>query len=203
MGQYYKAVFYDHKVFMNAYDHTGTPTNDGLNGLKLMEHSYIGNPLLNAVENRLHELGGARIVWAGEYADPEPHTVISESDEGNNLYDLIQGRLQYKFDTGYQKRNGRLRYLINYDKKEDTDLRKCRKDNDGLIIHPLPLLTCEGNGEGGGAYHGDETYVGRWTRDLKNFGLPPMIGIDTKKPKRRVNQDWKDFVEIIPDFFEA
>ena len=67
MGQYYhpiilgknggiKGYWYSHKIGQ---------------GLKLMEHSYINNSLCNCVENYLIKNNGARVVWAGDYADPE------------------------------------------------------------------------------------------------------------------------------------
>ena len=57
-------------------------------------------------------------------------------------------------------------------------------------MHPLPLLTCEGNGNGGGDYHSEygKEYVGTWARDL--------IGcVSTKK-------DLEGYTEIIPNFKE-
>lgn len=49
------------------------------NGLKLMEHSYVGNDFVRAVETFLRLDGGMRLVWAGNYADSEP--------DGRNLCD--------------------------------------------------------------------------------------------------------------------
>jgi hypothetical protein len=46
----------------------------------------------------------------------------------------------------------------------------------GTKIHPLPLLTCEGNGLGGGDFRGNERgIVGTWARDL--------ISIESECPK--------------------
>jgi hypothetical protein len=40
-------------------------------------------------------------------------------------------------------------------------------DRNGLHIHPLSLLTAEGNGRGGGDYRGaHEDLVGSWARDV-------------------------------------
>jgi hypothetical protein len=33
-----------------------------------------------------------------------------------------------------------------------------------FIINPLPLLTCEGNGRGGGDFHKEDPLVGKWAR---------------------------------------
>jgi hypothetical protein len=51
------------------------------NGLKLMEHAYIGNPVPGAVEARLAQ-SPARVAWAGDYADEEPDgtTIYSVAD---------------------------------------------------------------------------------------------------------------------------
>ena len=50
-------------------------------------------------------------------------------------------------------------------------------DNDGWAIHPLPLLTCEGNGRGGGDFYGRRgmKLVGSWARH--------RISVSNKVPK--------------------
>lgn len=51
--------------------------------------------------------------------------------------------------------------LVNHTKNLFVDTRKHAE------IHPLPLLTCEGNGRGGGDYSGPHMeYVGSWARDI-------------------------------------
>ena len=42
------------------------------------------------------------------------------------------------------------------------------KDEDGWVVHPLPLLTAVGNGQGGGDYFADSDRdcVGTWAGDL-------------------------------------
>ena len=67
MGQYYRPVSLDTMEHLNSHDYGC--------GMKLMEHSWIGNNFVEAVELLLIE--GARwdkhkIVWAGDYADNEP-----------------------------------------------------------------------------------------------------------------------------------
>jgi hypothetical protein len=53
------------------------------------------------------------------------------------------------------------RYLVNHDTRQYVD-----KDKAG-DVHPLPLLTAEGNGRGGGDYRGgNEDLVGIWARDI-------------------------------------
>ncbi len=67
MGQYYKPINLDKQQYVYSHDYG--------NGLKLMEHSWVGNGFVNVVEELIAEGGdwhGDRIVWAGDYADPEP-----------------------------------------------------------------------------------------------------------------------------------
>ena len=167
MGQYYKPVSIEKKEHLCSHDYN--------NGLKLMEHSYIGNDLVRAVESLLVEGGrwyGDRIVWAGDYADNEPDTKTTENPEGDNLYHLCSTTI--KPEVPKKKQN----YLVNLDTNEFVDLRKVPITDEGdwedrkgkkhhyvMRIHPLPLLTCEGNGRGGGDYHKNHPLVGTWARN--------------------------------------
>ena len=58
--------------------------------------------------------------------------------------------------------------------------------NWGAKIHPLPLLTCEGNGRGGGDFSGENEFVGSWARDV--------VSIEFDAPE--------GFTEIFPNFRE-
>jgi hypothetical protein len=181
MGQYYKAVNVDDMEHVSPHDYD--------NGAKLMEHSYIGNNFVEAVEFLLIDTGenknrwsGKRIVWAGDYADDEPM-------KGNNLYSLVDKPLYMLIEAVPPS----YKYLVNLDKKEFVDKTKCTLmtaewNTSKLVIHPLPLLTVDGNGRGGGDYHEEDepTYVGRWTRD--------RISLVQDKPE--------DFVEITTNFDE-
>lgn len=188
MGQYYKPVSLDKKEYLYTHDFG--------NGLKLMEHSYIGNDFMNAVEKLLTPLGRwhkTRIVWAGDYADPEikdsefiPKDYDGEFDQNHpTIWDLTDelGYEQiapYEIETFTQENNIDLKdypYIVNHTAKVYIDKRKIEKfdeskDDDGKVtfewkIHPLSLLTAEGNGRGGGDYHeGSELFgeVGLWAR---------------------------------------
>lgn len=152
MGQYYKPVALGTKQYV--YSHSFG------NGLKLMEHSYVGNRFVAAVESLITKGGkwfGKQIVWAGDYADGE------NNDTEPNLYSQATEEIipTFEFKEGYEP----LRYLKNLDTKEYVDIRKIPKDNIGWQIHPLPLLTCEGNGLGGGDFHGDSNLIGKWARN--------------------------------------
>ena len=95
MGQYYSAsILAKNKKTVEKFV---SPYNYG-NGAKLMEHSYIGNNFVEAVEFLLIDTGknknrwsGKRIVWAGDYANPEPM-------EGETLYSLVDKPLKILID---------------------------------------------------------------------------------------------------------
>ena len=161
------------------------------NGAKLMEHSYIGNSFVEAVEFLLIDDGegnkgrwsGNKIVWAGDYANAEPLGA-------NNLYSLAEEKDKLKMLIEAVPEN--YHYLVNWDKKQFVDKTKCNPINGvwnikGLKIHPLPLLTADGNGRGGGDYNGEGIdYVGTWARD--------RISLMKEIPE--------DFTEIRPNFDE-
>lgn len=154
MGQYYKPVNLENKQWLLSHDYN--------TGLKLMEHSWIGNNFVQLVENLLIPNGAwykARIVWAGDYADPE-----FEDLEGYEitLYSLCEDK--NKINPTEFKLSKQYCYIVNHTKKQFVDKNKV-PDKDGWKIHPLPLLTCEGNGRGGGDYRGESELIGSWARD--------------------------------------
>lgn len=173
MGQYYRAIILednppdpDHsekvRFYMVSYAYGC--------GAKLMEHSYIGNQFVESFESLLIPEGPAhmsRVVWAGDYAE--------ERDCDTNLYHLA-GKTKIHLSspsttsTTSTTSTSTIRqypYIVNHDKKSYVDKRKQRADRYGYIVHPLPLLTAEGNGLGGGDYDGpDIDMVGIWARDV-------------------------------------
>lgn len=169
MGQYYAPMVINpkarkKKVVKWWYAHKY------MNGLKLMEHSYIGNILCNAVENYLLE-NPSRIVWAGDYAD-------KEKCGDTNLYDMADD--DNCVNEGAVTDLPKDCFVINLTKGQYYDRDKMYKANlnekYGLSVNPLPLLTAEGNGQGGGDYFGiNKPFVGMWARD--------EIVISTKEPK--------------------
>jgi hypothetical protein len=189
MGQYYKPINLDKKQYVYSHDFG--------NGLKLMEHSWVGNQFVGIVEALIAEGGawhGDRIVWSGDYADPEKgktkrvpdwhqSDAQREADRAAgkkikmitrklNLFDLIDEDV--KKEMKIKPCGGKsYRYVINTDTKEFVDTKKIPlsdvyTDNKGkewpFQIHPLPILTCEGNGRGGGDLHKESPLVGIWAR---------------------------------------
>ncbi len=165
MGQYYKVIFlsdtkYDIEI-IRFWICPGTYRN----GIKLMEHSYFNNMLLNAVQDLLSPNGcfyKSRIVWAGDYADGEPST-------GQNLYHMAESKESTYFPSTNKIEYRMNSYLVNHTKEEYVDMKKLSYGTD-LLIHPLPLLVAEGNGYGGGDYSGNnQEMCGRWARDIISF----------------------------------
>lgn len=184
MGQYYHPISIEKKESLYSHDYS--------NGLKLMEHSWIGNNFVGVVERLIAKGGswfGTRIVWAGDYADPEVDEngeIIRREYQGKmydvNLYEMFgENKINPKFEG--EKPN--YRYVVNLDTKQFVDMKKVPISNTWTNpktgkkniyqIHPLPLLTCEGNGLGGGDYIGEgEEIVGSWARN--------RVTMSTKKP---------------------
>lgn len=200
MGQYFHAMTVK-KVGINKDNNMviARPTKwmyswDYDSGLKLMEHSWLLNPYVNTFAKNLLTGKPKRVVWGGDYADEEPNTkrFSEDGDRDITLYGFCGDYNKIKpeelhsleVDEFIKKRP----YLCNYNTKEYVDLSKLPKDKDGWRIHPLPLLTAEGNERGGGDYHGaNKELVGVWARDY--------IAFRTRIPK--------GFEEFKPDFVET
>jgi hypothetical protein len=206
MGQYYKPMFITDiekpkvKRYFYSHEHTSTfKRNDGSefksgNGLKLMEHSYIGNNFVGFVEASLI-MNPQRVVWAGDYADSEEW--VKEDEEGRkpNLHTMAGEQPHLKSGSSHDfKLPKRYKYIVNHDTRQYVNKSKVPKDSNGWQVHPLPLLTCEGNGRGGGDYRREydkvhnpdgNKYVGLWARNL--------ISIESVKPK--------GYTEFEPKFY--
>ena len=172
MGQYYKPIILAEnkktvKQYLSPYSYS--------NGAKLMEHSWIKNDLVRAFEN-LIEGNPQRVVWAGDYAD-------TDKNRKTNLYERAKDKLEVK--PIVPKFIGK--FVVNHTTKEFVNKTKVPKDTDGWQIHPLPILTCEGNGRGGGDLNEESELIGLWARDV--------ISIEKKAPK--------GFTEVIFDIIEG
>jgi len=154
MGQYYYAVILDANGWIRVWMAPGF-------GVKLMEHSYLSNEGVGAFEWELTPEGRhymSRVAWCGDYADAEPGL-------GKNLHVICNERNDLMLrSTGNNARE--YVFLVNHTKRQFVDKSKVPKGLEGLQIHPLPLLTCEGNGRGGGDFHGTSPLIGSWARDV-------------------------------------
>ena len=198
MGQYYKPVFTNDEGKIIAFAHPHHVDT----GLKLMEHSYVGNSVCNSVVNYLKKHPeGLRLTWAGDYADAtEKVKLDKDSDFAKEVWKkaVADGQTELGYEAFYALDDEELfvddpqaknlyeiasenedkeiayetedptdaRYIINETKKEFVDMWDIIS-LDAWTIHPLPLLTADGNGRGGGDYHGtDLAYVGQWAGDV-------------------------------------
>ena len=175
MGQYFKPILLaENKKTVKAWMYS----HEYDNGLKLMEHSYIGNHFVSSFESLIKN-NPQRVVWAGDYAD-------ECKGRKTNLYSRCKDT--EKANPTESVSVTKTRYIVNHTKKQFVDKFSLPeiKDWEGTKIHPLPLLTCEGNGRGGGDFRGENKFVGAWARDV--------ISVESKKPQ--------GFTEIKPDFAE-
>ncbi len=144
---------------------------------------------------------GVKFAWVGDYADRKDtsvyplQTIKKEREDGSIYYDTEGGvdlhEMGYAWMCNDDEKNERdsdqyaelksqikthelyqYRYIINWTKREFVAVPKFKKDS--WIIHPLPILTADGNGRGGGDYHvenqdGTEKenakFVGTWAYD--------------------------------------
>ena len=186
MGQYFLALILAEKnsnepnqpeiirMFMDAHQHN--------NGSKLTEHSYLKNNYVQQFEYQLTKEGmfyKSRPIWAGDYADNEP-------DSDSNLYHLAQdfpNKNLYKIVEITKE----FPYIVNHTKKQYVDKTKFK------CYHPLPLLLAEGNGRGGGDYHGsNEDKIGIWARDI--------ISVEEEKPEGYEEYDTGYCVDSVIEF---
>jgi len=184
MGQYFMPVNLDKRQFVDPHDYGS--------GLKLMEHSWLENGLVNAILYLLRPGGNwhrNRIVWAGDYMDKGLFLKeFGKRAKDKTLYAFMDksganasGKITPRIPDGPV-----LRYLINHTLKEYVNLTHLPADADGWCIHPLPLLTCSGNGHGGGDFNGENAFVERWAgTELSASYEPP-----------------ENMTEIHPDFIE-
>ena len=122
----------------------------------------------------------SRIVWAGDYANPE-----TDGTE-NNLYMIAHNNYNEMIQCPESQDTSNYRYIVNHSKKLYVDKERCLQNN-YYIIHPLPLLVSEGNGQGGGDYYGNNIELcGTWARD--------SISVE-----KSINNDYN---ELVCDFRE-
>jgi len=183
MGQYYKPCILGKNgktviKFMDSWDYD--------NGLKLMEHSWLGNKFVRAFEWLIFK-NPQRVIWGGDYAD---HCSGLKTNTYERCHDNKKVNPSLGLSTdGTQLTDEDCRFIINHSKKLFVDITKVpvtdtwvNPDNPKEIneyrIHPLPLLTSNGNGQGGGDYWGEDPnkLVGSWARHLVSVDDTAPIG---------------------------
>lgn len=161
---------------------------DANNGAKLTEHSWVGNNFVNAVMSRMAELtrGGAtiRLAWVGDYSDdvevPGHESLHAEA------YAAAWGEY---IDVHSPFSPRRVCDIYVHDTDRDEYVAVPGSSDEGVwTLHPIPLLTAVGNGQGGGDYDGCRMdLVGTWAYD--------EIRVTAEEPSGAR--------EIVPGFVEA
>jgi hypothetical protein len=167
MGQYYIAVLLKEKSSPEEPDAILAWVDPHLYGhtTKLTEQSFVGDRYIRIIECSLSPKGKfykSRLVWAGDYADKESC--------GKNLYKLTQKEDLLSYYNPPEEVCD-CQYIVNHSKKEY--ILKPKRGR----LHPLSLLTAEGNGRGGGDYRGSNEFaVGSWARDVISMEVAPPEG---------------------------
>ena len=163
MGQYYKPINIENGQWLYSHDYG--------NGLKLMEHSWIGNEFVGAVMKLLTKGGPWHkkpIVWCGDYFAEEGEEDYYDSvKDGDKIMSAQCLSQEEQLDA----------VLVNHTTMQYVVYSKLTGDSDGWQVNPLPLLTALGNGRGGGDYYPDcpdADKVGIWARHILSveFEIP-------------------------------
>ena len=194
MGQYYHPTMIDQEGNISWIN-----THAYGNGLKLMEHSYIGNSVMNAVFSQIkdHPL---RVAWMGDYSNEQEGDAYENKlmwEAFLRIYDAVYGDDMEQhliqpepMDFDLESKGW---YLVNHTQRQYISMDACMARNKwkeswknwqtgeteeyDMCIHPLSLLTACGNDRGCGDYHAefpDYNKVGTWAFDL--------IELTQKKP---------------------
>lgn len=182
MGQYWKPICIDSFEWLYSHEYNS-------NGLKLMEHSWIGNDFVGIIMKLLtkgNSWDKKRVVWAGDYSEKvfKDNTLYSmgyddEDEEGIRLFKKINPK------DCLTEEEQKSSIIVNHTKKEYVKLSECKSE-----INPLPLLTALGNNRGGGDYRGKNmNLIGRWAFDEIS------VEFDDK--------ELKDYKKLTPEFEEG
>ncbi len=192
MGAYYTPTALTNEKTKNYQ------TIEMIHGLKLMEHSYFGNPAVNStlfmIENSNWK--NKSFTWACDYSDN-----ISGSDK--NIYELSEKHIinPTKKKTPQMRANGisfedmedtyNNVIILNNSKKEYLDLSEYvanYKFDKKWMTHPFPLLTnSETQSMGGGDYHLQNDFRGIWSND--KFEVVRSI-IDVPASYKNISSDF-------------
>lgn len=198
MGQYYNVYTKRNgkeKVFETCASlfRNGTYDRDYdfFYGMKLTEHSWIGNGFTNYISKYIYKKPTS-IAWVGDYSEDicpvynvcwgdgaivKPFPAKLEQVKIDSYIDIDGNERTYKYINNKFDYKGK--YLVNHTKRigfKFDDLYTYKDGNYEWTLYPLSLLVAFGNGRGGGDYHGSNMeMIGAWCLDT--------ISIEDKMPK--------------------
>lgn len=133
MGQYYNVVI-KNKNTITAYNRE---VDGEYTMAKLTEHSWWYNPFVSSITKLLYK-NPCQVAWIGDYSKEINQTLFEFAWEDEVEKHSIHQDEMY-LDGKYLVNHTIGAYL-------DCDKYKARCNNNGWILHPLPLLTAVGNG---------------------------------------------------------
>lgn len=155
MGAYYEATLVDDENVGVKFS-----THDYDNGLKLMEHSYLGNNYCKHIMSLIHD-NPMGIVWLCDYHEPDSISRLTwdttdeapKQTERNDFPDDIY-------------------YIVNESDKLFIDIKKLEElyemdeRADNWHIHPIPILcNSDRHSLGGGDFHQEDSRRATWCED--------------------------------------
>lgn len=162
MGQYYRVIT-ERGLEQHVYDRS---VEGEYTLAKLTEHGWFRNPFCEAIAEKLVDTP-TRVCWVGDYAERK------ECEDLGFDYDDVWPEDKHVGETVNRTsfRLSSMKYLVNCDRKQVVNIKEYagRSSKDGWVLNPIAILTCLGNGRGGGDYHPNKkstpSYVGRWAMD--------------------------------------
>lgn len=152
MGQYYNPVVKDSDGNCVTYRMTS--------GLKLTEHSWIGNDDVEGIAAMLYH-NPQSLAWVGDYVEKEEMAEVNMSthEDEQRIPNVPEN-----FDITDK-------YIVNHTKNEYINVSEYIQRStfeEGWTQHPLSLLTAMGNGRGGGDYYSpvNAHMIGKWAGDV-------------------------------------
>lgn len=180
MGQYYRTLFKENSKKLTVFNRKLIiDGQEKYMSAKLMEHSWWLNPFVNAICEKIYNNPKhSQIIWMGDYANQfaddltKPHNGLNKS-KIKEYHERCWGEPDTSIAIPTSEFTLKDKFLVNHTKKEYVTCSSYYNEcvtRDGWCIHPLPLLTCIGNGYGGGDYmrptpSSDYDMVGAWAWD--------------------------------------
>jgi len=189
MGQYFYPTFYK-KHGTKLYG-TQFLAHDYGNGLKLTEHSYVGNNFVETVLTQLYN-NPQNVYWCGDYFnrnDFQDETTFNRMKNTWRKYHVKFDAQTGKHTSTYPKLKevndfSMNKFIVNHTKKCFINMREYVEQapmNEWVDapLHPLCILTAVGNERGGGDYYGPyKELAGSWAGDLIEIQDPKPNGYE-------------------------